>query len=103
MIDKFENAFNPQEFRSELVEHNHDLGELPGWMFEGLLLYADWTGIPMHHRLGDGLDLRTKQAMNTAKFAGAEIAHDLEDKGITHVIVGNEKAQLGNLRAILSR
>lgn len=107
MPRKFELAFNAAEFRAEFDEHDRDLGQLPGWMFEGLQLYVDQperddsSGISSTEQKAlDTLDLRTKQACNTAKFAGATFTGRLTDEGITHVLVRTDKAPRA-LREIL--
>ena len=107
---KFEHTFSPSEFRTELAEHDHDLGNLPGLMFEGLLLYVDHqtsnksngaTPVIQPKVLGES-EFRTKQAVEIARFAGAEITTDLADDDITHVLVGNERNQAKMLREKLS-
>ena len=109
MPGKFEQAFNATEFRAELDEHKHDLGQPLGWLFEGLLLYVDRPGrdsssgiSPAEQKTLDALDLRTKQACNTARFAGATFTDDLTDEDITQVLVWTNKASR-SLREILSR
>lgn len=97
MPKKFEHAFTATKFRTELDGHNHDLGLLPGWMFEGLLLYIveseqgtlKGTSSSEHETL-DGRDFRMKQAYNTAKFASARFTKNLGDDGITHIVVGTD-------------
>lgn len=109
MPKKFEHAFTAAEFRTELEGHNHDLGLLPGWMFEGLLLYIvgsehdtlEGTSSSEQKPL-EGAAFRMKQACNTAKFAGARITTSLADEGITHIVVGTDKAPRA-LREKISR
>lgn len=109
MPKKFEHAFTATEFRTELDDHNHDLGLLPGWMFEGLLLYI----VESEHDIFkgtssseqetiDSLSFRMKQACNTAKFAGARFANNLADNDITHILVGTDRTPKA-LREKISR
>jgi len=86
---KSEHAFDASEFRNELSAHDHGLGQLPAWIFEGVLMYADVPDhdteppLPMH----ESPDFRMTQACTTARFAGARMANELE-QGVTHVVLG---------------
>ncbi len=111
MPSKFEHTFSPSGFRTELAEHDHDLADLPGSMFEGLLLYAGYqtsnksngaTPVTQPRALGES-EFRMENAVKIARFAGAEITTDLADEGITHVLVGNDKNQMKILREKFSR
>lgn len=106
MPEKFEHTFSPSKFRAELAEHDHDLGVLPGWMFEGLILYTDdedlstsngATSVVQPRALRDP-GSRMKQAINTAKFAGAEFTTNSADENITHVLTENDKSRTRILR-----
>lgn len=109
MPTQFEHAFTATEFRTELDGHNHDLGLLPGWMFEGLLLYIvesehdiiKGTSSSERETL-DGSAFRMKQACNTAKFAGAKFTNYLADDSITHILVGTDRTPTA-LREKISR
>lgn len=79
-------------FRSELQEHDHDLGQLPGWMFEGLLLlvirpdHVEFRN-DSSQPISKMLDLRIKRACNIARFAGADLTVDVDDSNVTHVVI----------------
>lgn len=94
---KFEHSFSAKEFKSELEQHGHDLGELPGWMFEGLLLYTDGQLANDASLTDEKSDFRMKQACDTARFAGARLTNDLKE-GITHVLVGEDRSTTRALR-----
>jgi len=110
-MPKLEGSFDVHHFREQLDEHHHELGEIAGWMFEGLLIYAD---LPGHNRqIGDistkdqddrtdPASLRMRQACNTATFAGANFTEDLEDANITHVLVSDDGARVKVLRKAIS-
>lgn len=98
MPQNFEHAFTATEFRNELEGHNHDLGLLPGWMFEGLLLYMVEPehdilkgSVSSEQESLDSLTIRTKQAYSTAKFGGARFTNNVADEGITHILVGTDR------------
>lgn len=111
MPDKYEHLFSPSKFRAELSEHDHDLGELPGWMFEGLLLYADEQNSNQSNGATsvvqpDALEksgFRLKQAVDAARFAGAKFTTDLANDEITHVLVESDKSRAKILRERFSR
>lgn len=102
MPKKFEHAFTATEFRTELDGRNHDLGLLPGWIFEGLLLYVvdsehdilKGTSSSVQEPLNDHA-FRMKQACNTAKLAGARFTNNLADDSITHILVRSDKTSRG--------
>ena len=99
-----EHAFEATDFRNELGTHRHELGELPGWMFEGTLIFVDgqddYGGVHGEKKplLQQDPAFRLQQACNTARFAGGRITHDLRS-GITHVLVGGQdKSRIRALR-----
>ena len=99
MPAQFEHSFSAKEFRRELEEHGNDLGELPGWMFEGLLLYngaQPFNDACLTDSDSDS-DSRMKQACDTARFAGASLTHELKE-GVTHVLVGEDRSTTKALR-----
>ena len=103
MPNKFDHDLDLLGFRDELEEHNLALGELPGWVFNGVLLYVDQHmsngSTPSH---ANGMDLRMRQACNTAGFAGANISDKLVE-GVTHVLIGDDQSRVRNLRDRVSQ
>lgn len=83
--------------------------QVPGRMFEGVLLYADFPELPSidsslsnEQRTLEGPFLRMRLACNTAKFAGARLSNNLADLDITHVLAASGRATR-SLREIVSR
>ncbi len=107
---KYEHTFSPNKFRAELSERDHDLGELPGWMFGGLLLCVDEQNTIQSNGASSVVQpnaleksgFRMKQAVNAARFAGAEFTTDLANDKITHVLVENDKCRVKILREMFS-
>jgi DNA ligase-4 len=98
MPTKYEHSFTASQFRSELEEHDYDLGTLPAWTFEGLLIYADFQSTEGEMLVTQkDSDFKMEQACNIARFAGARITHDLKE-GITHVLLGEDKSRVRALR-----
>lgn len=106
MPNKFETIFNLDEFRKQLDEEQHDLGELRGWMYWGMLLYVDPLAEDFRPTLKKQsfktMGLRMKLASSTARFAGAQITSDLNDKDITHIVVGDNRDRPRKLRQEIS-
>ena len=102
---KFERDFDVSSFKSELLENDHDLENLPGWMFEGLLIYTDSSsanGCGARSTIQSVDDLRISQAANLARFAGAQMTGELQ-RGVTHVLVGEDLGQHKALRQKVSQ
>lgn len=108
---KFEAQFDPAVFVQELKEHETDLGELSGWLFKGLVLYAEAkhrfqpNGVVKGSAQDDSPpgEVELLQACNTARFAGAEVISDLADERITHVVIGHDTSGQRLIRETLSR
>lgn len=92
MPTKAESGTGAQDFKKDLRDHDHDLGELRGWLFKGLQLYRAQLNDEKSGFVSLSEQLRPKQAYNIARFAGAVFVEDMTDESITHVIVDNNKA-----------
>lgn len=110
-MPKLEDPFDPQQFREQLEGHHFELRELPGWMFEGTVIYADSErpenqngDISAHERHGQCNThvIRMEQACRTARFAGASLTTDFEDRMLTHVLVNDDQAKIKALRKATS-
>ena len=104
MPTTFDPGFDSAKFRAELGEHEHELGNLPGWIFEGLLIYIDDQDISgKTYLLQKDPGFRLKQACNTARFAGGRITYDLQDGGVTHILVGSDRSRIRALREKIAK
>lgn len=101
MPANLEHSFSAKDFKKELEEHGNDLGALPGWMFEGLLVYTDGQLANGASSTDKDLNFRTKQACDIARFAGARLTNDLKEK-VTHVLVGEDRSSTRVLRQRIS-
>lgn len=102
MPSKHKHTIDTSAFRSELIDHNQDLGELAGWMFEGLLIYFD--GLTSQNAASltyQDAGFKVKQAYDTARFAGARSTDQLWE-GTTHVLIGNDRSRYKILRQNVS-
>ena len=102
MPTKYEHSFSTKEFKDELEEHGHNPEDLPGWMFEGLLLYNGLHPADDASLTDKGLEIRTKQAYDIARFAGARLTNDLKE-GVTHIVVGQDRSVTKILRQATSK
>ncbi|MCJ1479411.1 DNA ligase (ATP) [Lambiella insularis] len=106
MPNTFEHRFDADRFREELERHGDDLGDLPGWMFEGCTIFVAEPKIDTLNSNSSDLDaapppadiMRIKVAYYTARFAGAETTNDIENPNVTHVLVGEDRGQVQKLR-----
>ncbi|MCJ1396834.1 DNA ligase (ATP) [Xylographa trunciseda] len=106
MPQKFDHHFSMHKFTEKLEQHGHGMGELPGRMFEGFLIFPVESPSPYSNGTSDAedpgnptmADLRYEQACNTASFAGAGLAADVTDLKITHVLLGDDRGHLRALR-----
>lgn len=126
MPHNFETEFDAEDFKHELEADGIELGHLPASMFEGFIIYTAPAGAkdvneyltnpyatvsdllsPSSFRdkiamlESSGPYLRFIHACNTARFAGARMVDDMVDKGITHVLVGEDRAHLQEVRTQL--
>ena len=104
MPQNLDHAFESNQFKEELEQHGHSFGELPGWMFQGLVICIDNKKIfsSMEQAPSPAFSLRYRQACNTASFAGAETTTDITNRHITHVLVGENRDGIRALRKQLS-
>lgn len=104
MPNKFEASFSTEVLKSQLEEHHVDLGELPGWMFVGMLLYLDPLAQSSRQQqtTESGTLLRMSLARTIALFAGARTTFELKNNDITHVVVGDGRDRLQELRKEIS-
>jgi DNA ligase-4 len=99
------NHFDADEFLEELGEHEHDMGEMKGWLFKNSHIYFNFehesTLTPSPAEMTTK-DLRMKLASNLARFYGASIAEELADETITHVVVDEGSFGIGTMRKEIS-
>lgn len=110
MPSKYDFEFDPADFKQELDDHHHSLGGLRGWMFSGLVIYADCGVSAKENNLDGGTesetqgsDIRVSLACDLAKFAGARIVHSIHDENITHIIVGEDPSKVKKIRQAIQR
>lgn len=99
MPDNFEDVFDADNFGVELAERGFDLGEMPGWIFKGLIVYFDRNQEDPEDREDVGGNSTVAQvaeptnlglAANLVTFAGGRITHDLQDTALTHVVLASK-------------
>lgn len=97
-MPKAEREINHNLLLAQSKEHNPDLAETPGWMFNGLVVYFDKKDEAIIQLDGDakpenedGYDLDTKLAGHIVHFGGGRLASSLGDREITHVVVSSDE------------
>ena len=106
MDTKSEFPFNRHQFRNELAEHGYELGDARGWLFEGLRIYLD--GLKEVDVDGEAdinlSSLRSRMALNTARFGSATMVHSLDDdEEITHIVTDLKQGHRNDLKEIRQR
>lgn len=88
MPTKFEDDFNASEFTTELEEHGYELS-ISG-MFANFNVFFD-TATPD--------DLEVLLTSNIVRFAGGQVAADLRDLSVTHIVLtGNDASRTREVR-----
>lgn len=89
LMSRMQNVPKLPKSEAASITDGFDAESLPGWMFKGkTILFDNGTGVvngstgPSH----EGQDIFS--ARITACFAGATIAKDVDDREITHIVVG---------------
>ncbi|KAL8944732.1 MAG: hypothetical protein Q9216_000301 [Gyalolechia sp. 2 TL-2023] len=110
MPAKDELPLDPDVIKTQIKEHDHEFGNLLGWLFEGLVSFLDsgqesfdsiQRGDQMSQMLGTS-EPEMVEAYRLARFAGARVVDRIEDDGITHVIIGRDSSRLASIRQTLS-
>lgn len=104
MPNKSEANFSMDELKRQLDKQHYDLGELPGWIFWGMVMYMHPPAEDFQYaQQAQDVVVRVKIATNAARFAGANIANDLGNTKITHIVVGaNNSDKVRELRQEVS-
>nr|POF13694.1 dna ligase 4 [Quercus suber] len=72
MPAKYEEQINVEEIHDQLIDYEHDLDPIPGWMFRGLTVYFEAV---------DG------EVLRLFAFAGGNVASSPSDPAVTHIVV----------------
>ncbi|KAH0565149.1 DNA ligase (ATP) [Trichoglossum hirsutum] len=107
---KHDHPVDADVFREQLHQEAQDLGEPPGWIFSRSIVYVDLHSLAKQNGLQRGeesggnteiFDLRLQLASNMVRFAGGRITEDLQDRAITHIIIGDDSSRLKSIRETL--
>ncbi|EFW19386.1 DNA ligase (ATP) [Coccidioides posadasii str. Silveira] len=84
---------------TQIQERESTFQELRGWLFKNQVLHF------VKPRSDSMLSLPLRLASNLARFAGASVANELEDKSITHVVIDTDSqpADVSALRSAISK
>ncbi|KAI0017540.1 DNA ligase [Xylariomycetidae sp. FL0641] len=72
-------SFNKQEFIHQLTEHGHDMGNLKGYIFRGMVVHFVGT-----EDMPPTLALKLR---NYIRFGGGTVVDQADDTGTTHMVV----------------
>ncbi|KAI9711850.1 MAG: DNA ligase (ATP) [Bogoriella megaspora] len=96
-----EGRFDSKKMLEQLDDHDVNLDELPGWIFNGLTIYfdkktsaadGDTTNSPLSSENENDATRRT------VIFGGARVVDRINDKSITHIVLGQGAARSRELR-----
>ncbi|KAI1123221.1 ATP dependent DNA ligase domain-containing protein [Nemania abortiva] len=78
--------FDKEAFLQQLLEHDHDLGQMRGHLFKGMVVYlASADAVP---------SLQAWRVRNRVRFGSGVLVDDLDDNAITHIVtLGENEAQ----------
>ncbi|KAI0378701.1 ATP-dependent DNA ligase [Hypomontagnella monticulosa] len=91
--------FSKEEFLAQLEEHGHDVGNLRSYIFRGAKVHISATD--------EISPISCLKLKNWIKYGGGSIVDELDDQGITHVVVmsNSEKGEMeraAEVRSIIS-
>lgn len=91
-IKSSDNVLSRDEFFSQLDEHGVEIEEKPGNMFRRITALFDSLDS----------DMELSYAKQIVEFANGKVAKSLDDKTITHIVVGKDRSRLDHIRTVLS-
>lgn len=95
------------ELKADLTGRDQELANLPGWVFEGLLICfysprtSNGTSDSSDSKGRRPEDIQRRHASNIARFAGAQVTDRLS-RGVTHVLVDAGDLRLEQVRREVS-
>jgi len=111
MPSKMENTIDDAILLEQFLHHDIDFYQTPGLMFRGLVVYFDEkqtrttdrpNGNVSIERLDGEYDLDSKLAAHIVTFAGGRASDSLNEKDVTHIVVGANKESLRKVRQQIS-
>jgi len=100
MPSEVDKTFDASKLLTQFHDHGVDFGDYPGWMFRRSVIYFDK---PTNEPEGPSSNLDVDLLIQTVEFAGGRIVDDVEDREVTHIVVGEDRSRLKELRGIISR
>ncbi|KZF26592.1 DNA ligase 4 [Xylona heveae TC161] len=93
------------KLKEQLRQQSTELRESRGWMFTDLVIYLDKSGLSQtdhsysqEKELSLASDRKLQLASNYIRFGDGKITDDLQDIPLTHVIVGDDRSRLKQIR-----
>jgi DNA ligase-4 len=105
MPTKFEDRAypDPQHFLDQGEDHDLNITSLPGFLFRGLTVYFDYGSLQRNDSAGILQGLTLDIASYTIRTGCGKATENLEDKEITHVVVGEDSSRLKEIRGVLAQ
>jgi hypothetical protein len=92
------------QIRKELASQS-DTGEIAGWIFAGCVVFLDLDPTELPIAASRPPASRLAMAGRLVRFAGGDLVGDLEQhlNKVTHVIIGDDRSRLKDIRRIISQ
>jgi DNA ligase-4 len=101
---RVDGAFDGPGLLTQFRNHNIDFGNIPGFLFQELVIYFDKPSTPPHSNgIPENTSLEQELLGQTVQFAGGTISQDVHDETVTHIIIGDDTSRVKDIRGILSR
>jgi DNA ligase-4 len=103
MPGKVDLEFDSSKLLNQFHDHGVDFGDYPGWMFRRSVIYFDRLTQQSNESWPSSSNLDLDFLQQTVEFAGGRTVNDVEDREVTHIVVGEDRSRLKELRGIISR
>jgi DNA ligase-4 len=95
--------FDSSQLLTQFHDHGIDFRDYPGWMFRRAVIYFDKAPEQSNESTSPLSDLDLHLFIQIVTFAGGRIVNDVEDRDVTHIVVGEDRSRLKELRRTISR
>ncbi|KAL9070084.1 MAG: hypothetical protein Q9157_005939 [Trypethelium eluteriae] len=102
-IDADSKSFQGRDVLKQMEQHDIEMGDLPGWIFQGLVVYFDTASFTNWSTAsGSGWSLDVGFELESSKriiaFGKGRVADDLHDMSITHIVVDQTDSRSRDVR-----
>jgi DNA ligase-4 len=103
MSTQLDMGFDSSKLLTQFHDHGVDFGDYLGWMFRRAVTYFAIAPKESYGSVSPSTSLDLHLLTQIVIFAGGRVVDDVEDKDVTHIVVGEDRSRLKELRNIISR